>query len=118
MKLNYITFMVRDIEKSLVFYQELAGLEIVRRISPEGGQIVFLANAKGETMLELVQFSQAEKVEAKGMFISFHASDALEQTREKAISLGFSPSEIFNQPPKPKYFNLKDPDGVLVEFSA
>lgn len=55
MKLNFITFMVRDIKKSVAFYQELAGLQVINRISPEAGEIVFLANEKGETMLDLIE---------------------------------------------------------------
>lgn len=118
MKLNFITFMVRDIEASGAFYRDLAGLQIVRRISPEGGEIVFLANADGETMLELVEFPQVEKVTAKGMVLSFSADDDLEALREKAVASGYSPSEIIEQGPKPKHFKVTDPDGIVVEFSV
>ncbi len=118
MKLNFITFMVRDIKKSSAFYQELAGLQVVRRISPEDGEIVFLANEEGDTMLELVEFEKAEKITTKGMFMSFSADTELEKLREKAIALGYSPSEIFDKGPKPTYFNVPDPDGVIVEFGV
>ena len=47
MKLNYITFMVRDIEKTIDFYQNLAGLKIVRRFNPGMGEIAFMTNAEG-----------------------------------------------------------------------
>ena len=49
MKLNYITIMVRSMEKSLKFYQELVGLETVKHMTLERGEIVFLANGKEET---------------------------------------------------------------------
>lgn len=116
MKLNFITFMVRDIEKSTAFYKELAGLQVVRRLSPEAGEIVFLANEKGETMLELIEFEGAEKVTARGMVLSFTAKGSLEELREKAAALGYSPSEIIALGPKPRHFTVFDPDEITVEF--
>ena len=117
MKLNYITFMVRDIEKSLAFYQDLVGLKIVNRINPGAGEIVFLANEKGETMLELIEFVGVEKVETKGMVMSFLAKTSLEELKEKATTLDYSPSEIIAKGPKPKHFTVMDPDEIVVEFS-
>lgn len=116
MKLNFITFMVRDIDKSLAFYQELADLQTVRRISLEQGEIAFLANGEGETMLELIEFAGAEKVKATGMVLSFSAQGELEPLREKALALGYSPSAIIEQGPKPRHFTVADPDGIIVEF--
>lgn len=118
MKLNYITFMVKDIEKSVAFYQELAGLSVMNRMSPGAGEIAFLANDKGETMLELIEFEGAEKVSTKGMVMSFSAKSELEELREKAISLGYSPSEIITRGPKPKHFTVADPDEIIVEFGT
>lgn len=118
MKLNFITFMVRNIQNSMAFYQRLAGLQVVNRIGLERGEIVFLANAKGETMLELVALEGAEPVTAKGMFMSFTAGDRLDEIRERAISLGYAPSDIIAIGPKPKHFSVMDPDGVSVEFSV
>lgn len=118
MKLNFITFMVRDIKKSVSFYQDLAGLQVMNRMSPGSGEIVFLANEKGETMLELIEFDGVEKVVTKGMVMSFSAKGELEELREKASALGYSPSEIIAREPKPKHFTVADPDGIIVEFCA
>lgn len=117
MKLNFITFMVRDIKASQAFYQELAGLKVMNRISLGIGEIVFLANKKGETMLELIEFEGVEKVVAKGMVLSFSAEGELEELRKKALTLGYSPSKIIAEGPKPKHFTVADPDGIIVEFS-
>lgn len=118
MKLNYITFMVRDIEKSVAFYKELASLQTMNSMSFDAGEIVFLANIQGETMLELIEFEGSDKVETKGMVISFSADIELEELRDKAIALGYSPSEIIDGKPKPKHFTVADPDGITVEFSV
>ena len=118
MKLNFITFMVRDIKESVAFYQKLAGLQVINRMSNEAGEIVFLANEKGETMLELIEFEGVEKVITKGMVLSFSAKNELEELREKALTLGYFPSEIIAIGPKPKHFTVEDPDGIVVEFSV
>lgn len=118
MKLNFITFMVRDIKASVAFYQELAGLQVINRMNPGAGEIVFLANERGETMLELIEFEGVEKVATKGMVLSFSADGELGELREKALTLGYSPSEIIAKGPKPKHFTVADPDGIVVEFSV
>ena len=46
MKLNHISFMVRDIEKTIDFYQELEdlNLKIIRRFNPGMGENCFIEN--------------------------------------------------------------------------
>lgn len=61
MKLNDITVMVRDLKKSLDFYCGLISLKPIRELNPPQGRIAFLANQQEDTMLELIQFEQAEK---------------------------------------------------------
>lgn len=117
MKLNYITLAVRDMEKSIAFYRELAGLHVLRRFNPGMGEIAFLANAEGETMLELAQFDGHEKVTATGMVISFLACGGLAELRARAVELGYNPSDIMTIGPKPEYFTVSDPDGIVIEFS-
>ena len=117
MKLNYITIMVRDLEKSLDFYCGLISIKILRELKPPQGRIVFAADGEGDTMLELIQFDQAEKVRAEGMVISFLSKEPLEKLREKAIEMGYQPSDILSQPPKPPHFTVADPDGLTVEIS-
>ena len=116
-KFNYMTIFVRDLERSCAFYEQLAGLQVLRRITPPGGQIAFLGNAPGETMLELVAFAQGEKVETRGLTVSFLAGEDLETLRRRAADLGYAPSEIVSHPPKPDHFTVADPDGIAVEFS-
>ena len=118
MKLNYITFMVRDIEKSVEFYQKMTELNILKRFEIPMGEIAFVSNGEEETMIELIQFDIAEKVNTKGMIVSFKASENLELLRERAIELGFEPSEILEKAPKPAHFIVNDPDGIVIEFSV
>ena len=39
MKLNYITIMVKDIEKSVMFYEKLVGLKVIRKMHPGENRI-------------------------------------------------------------------------------
>ena len=117
MKLNFITIMVRSIEKSLIFYQKLVGLQTVNHMEMEKGKIVFLGNGKEGTMIELIEFKDGEKVQVHGMVMSYLAGEPLERIRERAIRLGYSPSDIAKEEPKPKHFTVKDPDGIVVEFT-
>ena len=113
MKLDYITIMVKDIEKSMMFYEQMVGLKVIRTMHPGNGKIVFI----DDTMLELIQFEDAETVSVKGMVMSYTSDIPLEALRKKACELGYSPTEIIHQGPKPKYFRVCDPDGVCIEFS-
>lgn len=120
MKLNSITLMVRDMDKTVAFYRELAGLKIIRRYSPgaaDPADIAFLADADGDTALECIQDAEAEKVVARNLTLCFTARGALNDLRDKAVAMGYSPSPIISRPPKPLYFTLADPDGIRVEFS-
>lgn len=116
-KLNYITIMVRNLEKSLDFYEKLISLKPLREMDHPQEKIVFLANQQGETMLELIQFDKAEKVTARGMVIGFVADRSLAALKEQAQVMGYQPSEIVSRPPKPAFFTMTDPDGLIVEIA-
>ena len=88
MKLNFITIMVRDLEKSLEFYCGLLSLTRLRELNPPQGRIVFLADQRGDPMLELIQFAHSEKLSANGMVFSFLADKPLAQLKEQAEAMG------------------------------
>ena len=58
------------------------------------GQIVFLSNGKNETMLELIQFKDAEKVSMSGIVMSYSTDEKFDALRERALHLGYSPTKI------------------------
>lgn len=118
MQLSYFTFMIRDMKKTVEFYENAAGLIVIKQFNPGMGEITFMANADGGTMLEFIQFDHIEKISVKGMVMCFKAEEDLEIVRDRVISLGYEPSEIIERGPKPKHFLVADPDGVVVEFSV
>lgn len=117
MKLNYITFMVRDINKSIAFYEDLVGLQIHNRFRAGNGEIAFLSNQEGETKIELIQFEEGAKVSTEGLVMSFLVQDNLDSLWEKANTLGYVTSEIIDRKPKPRHFTVLDPDKITIEFS-
>ena len=117
MKLNYITLMVGNLEQSLDFYGGLLGLQTLRRFTIPQGAIAFVADKKGDTMLELIQSEQAEPVRASGMVLSFLADRPLAELRERAVAMGYPATAMVSQPPKPAHFTVTDPNGLRVELS-
>lgn len=118
MRIQYLTFMVRNLDKTIEFYHEIAGLKVIRRFNPGAGAIVFMGNSEDEKLLEFIEFDNVPKVETKGMDISFSAGENLIPLREKAIALGYKTGEIISHPPKPDFFRVYDPDGIAVEFTV
>ncbi|MCQ2440104.1 MAG: VOC family protein [Oscillospiraceae bacterium] len=116
MKLNYITIQVTDLEKSLRFYKDVLQLTEQRRFPTNGGEICFVANAAGETQLELIQMAGWEKVQVRSLIMSFTAAGELAAERERVAALGYEPSELLQHGAKPPYFTVADPDGMLVEI--
>lgn len=71
MKLNYITIFVENLEKTLHFYTELVNLKVVNHLQLPQGEIAFCRNKEEETMLEFIQFPQAQPVYTSNMIFSF-----------------------------------------------
>lgn len=116
MKLNLITLVPSNPSESEKFYTELIGLKVARKMDVGPGSIVFLANKQDETMIEILNLPIEEKASAKGLTLTFESDESLELIREKAIKLGYQPSNIIDQGSKPRHFSVTDPDGLQVEF--
>lgn len=115
MKFHHISLRVRDFGRSMHFYKTLVGLEVVKQFEANGGNVAYLANAAGETEIELIAMPEGQNFEGKGFFLCF-ASDDLEAVHAVAAAEGMNPSDIRNPEPTAKYFYVYDPDGVSVQF--
>ena len=111
MKLHHISIRVKDFEKSLKFYTELAGLVIIKKVLDN---VMYLGDSEDNALNELIGI-EGQSFEGKGMFICF-GTDDLESVHKKAEELGYSPSDIRQPEPTAKYFYVYDPDGVSVQF--
>lgn len=117
MKMNFLTFGVRDLERSIEFYKEAAGLHVSLRFPISGGEIAFMAESDFDPMIELICAEGVPKYGGDGMILCFLADRPLEEIRQKVFGLGLKPTEIDSAGPQPVNFKVLDPDGIPVEFA-
>jgi lactoylglutathione lyase len=116
MKFCWTTLMVKNMEDSLKFYQEIIGLNIDRRFNagPEM-EIAFLGD--GETKVELICNKNVNDVNlGKDISIGFEVKSVDEMmnfVKEKGIDIHSGP---FQPNPHVKYFFVEDPNGLKVQF--
>lgn len=117
MKFNWVTIMVTNMEESLKFYQEVVGLPVSSRIAlgPEA-EIVFLGD--GETKVELVSDPNVKAAgNLEGISIGFEVASVDEMINfvtGRGLVLDGGP---FQPNPHIKFFYVRDPSGVRVQFA-
>ena len=114
MYLSCIT--VLDLEKSLAFYKEALGLDVMRTIEPEDGsfKIVFLGNEGGHCPLELTWYADRTEPYNLGdneIHIGFRTAD-MEAAHAKHEAMGC----ICFENPKMGIYFIEDPDGYWMEI--
>lgn len=118
MKFLWTTIYVKDLEESIAFYEELAGLTVTNRFpAGPGVEIAFMGNGEAdETLVELLADKNQVAVD-HGNFISMgfaveSADKMMEIVKGKGIPLHNGPIET----PAFIFFTVKDPNGVSVQF--
>lgn len=112
----WCTITVKDIEASVKFYTEVVGLSVEKRFKPAPPvEIVFLKDKKGSE-IELIHYENREvSYVREGISIGFaveNLEDALALVEKKGIPVSEEPVST----PTVKFFFVKDPDGVSVQF--
>lgn len=116
MKFCWSTLLVKDMETSLKFYQEIVGLKISRRFQPAPcTDIAFLG--EGETNIELI-YNESHREVNVGSDISWGFEvDSLEKTlalvKEKGYDVQGGP---FQPNPHVKFIYVLDPNGMKIQF--
>lgn len=113
MKMQHITIQSGAFDEAVKFYQEIVGLKIVGEINGPH-HIAFLANGEGETAVEIIDNPDAA-YEGSGISIGFTVDD-VEKFRDELIEKGFEPGPMISPNPNVKFFFVKDPSGVSVQF--
>lgn len=115
MHIKHITFRVKNLEKSIEFYQMMTEQTVSRRFSAGQAELAFLTNGQGETEIEFIHIPGSPTIEAKGMFICFE-TDKLDEMHALAKAKNLHPSEIQCPDDGSRYFYIYDPDGVSVQL--
>lgn len=118
MKFLWTTINVKNLDESIAFYSDLVGLQVLKRFpAGPGMEIAFMGNgADNETLVELMADSKNGAVNF-GEFISVgfavDSADAmLDTVKSKGIPVHSGPFET----PGFKFFCIKDPNGLNVQF--
>ena len=109
-------FNVRDLERSLKFYDEALGLKEVRRIGAKDGSfiIVYLGDGKTDFRLELTWLRDHPQKYDLGE-CEFHLAMAVEDM-EKAHALHEKLGCICYENPAMGIYFISDPDGYWIEI--
>jgi lactoylglutathione lyase len=116
MKFCWCTIQVKNMEESLHFYQDVAGLPLKKRFA--GGDVVEIAFLGSEpTKVELICNSkQPPAGSGQGISLGFEVEnleDAMRFVQEKGVKIESGP---FSPNPQTRFFYVKDPNGVTVQF--
>ena len=116
MKFCWTTISVKDMNESLKFYKDVAGLPVSRRMKPGPDmEIVFLGS--GDTMVELIYDAKAGNVSfGKDISMGFEVESIdkiIEFLKNKNIPIESGP---FQPNPNIKFLYVLDPNGMRIQF--
>ena len=115
MKFCWCTISVKNLDKSINFYQDIVGLPLGRRF-PGGPGVEICFMGEGETKLELVCEQKYSIPTGVGVSLGFEVKsveDMLDFLKEREIEPSSGP---FQPNPHIKFFFIEDPDGYSVQF--
>lgn len=116
MKFCWTTINVKDMDKSINFYQEILGLDLNRRMQPSPDmELAFLGS--GDTQIELINNVENKDIfygkDISMGFVVESTDDFAELLKEKGIELHSGP---FQPNPFIKFFYILDPDGLKIQL--
>lgn len=115
MRYAHTTIIVSDIEKSIQFYEEVAGLTIRNKFSAGSKTLAFLSDKDGDTQIELIQDENEKIYSGSGISIGFEVEN-VEEYMEKLNSIGYQTTDIISPNPKTKFFYVNDQDGLKIQL--
>ncbi|MGA1792766.1 MAG: VOC family protein [Thermoplasmatota archaeon] len=124
MTFTHVSVRSSDMERSIAFYKDLLGMELIRRrpIPQNRAEIAFLKDSGGEFSLELthyedqMSFDQAEYMKRTFDHLAFVVED-LRSLVEKVRGAGYNVTdEPFELSPGHWLAFIEDPDGTLIEL--
>lgn len=110
---------VKNLDESIAFYSRLVGLQVVKRFQAGNGmEIAFMGNGvNNETLVELIADRNKSAVNYSEFISLGFAVDSLdamlETVKNHNIPIHSGP---FETPSGSKFFCVKDPNGLNVQF--
>ena len=83
MRYAHTTIIVSDIEKSIQFYEEVAGLTIRNKFSAGSKTLAFLSDKDGDTQIELIQDENEKTYSGSGISIGFEVENVEEDVYKR-----------------------------------
>lgn len=108
--------MVKNMDESLKFYQDIVGLEVDRKFNTGlGVEIAFLGD--GETKIELICNDTNKNINV-GKDISWgfevkSVDEMIKKVKQKGLDIHSGP---FEPNPHIKFFYVMDPNGLKIQF--
>ncbi len=115
MKMRHVTVHTENFEREIEFYERYAGLTVRRDMRASGRNMIFLSDKEGDTEIEIIETEGAKDSGNDNLSVGFEAED-LEALRRKLEEDGFEPSPFVSPNPSVRFFFVKDPAGVRVQF--
>jgi lactoylglutathione lyase len=118
MKFLWTAIYVKNLDESTAFYSDLLGLQVLKRFpAGPGMEIAFMGNgAAGETLIELLADSGNSKVDFSEYISVDFAVDSLDAMMDKVKSKGILVQKGPVETPGSRFFCIKDPNGLNVQF--
>ncbi|SFI98099.1 VOC family protein [Thermoflavimicrobium dichotomicum] len=118
-KIEHVGVMVKDIEASIRFYQEVLGMKLLYRMPNENLQLAFLGfQDSNETELELIQgYNDQLPAEGKVHHLAFTVDNIEKEIeRLKQHDIQWIDEEVTILPNGSKYIFFYGPDGEWIEL--
>lgn len=115
MKIAHVTIQTDKFDEEVRFYEEQTELKVQRDMRPVGRNMVFLADAAGDTCIEIIENKDAADSGNPNFSIGFHTDDVAGK-REALAAAGYDVTPMITPMPDVKFFFVKDPAGVTVQF--
>lgn len=114
MKMLHVTIQTNRFEEEIKFYEDEAGLTLQRDMRPKK-DLVFLANAAGETCIEVIRNPEAENSGNRNLSVGFQTDD-VQKKRDELAAKGYNVTPMISPMPGVEFFFVTDPAGVTVQF--
>lgn len=114
MKMQHVTVQTARFEEEIAFYRDIVALTIRRDARP-GRNMVFLSDTDGDTCMEIIENPDSHDAGNAWLSVGFKTQD-VEALRSELEERGYAPSPMTSPGPGVKFFFVRDPAGVNVQF--